>query len=95
MDRDPAVYIIASAFHGTIYTGVTSNLPQRIHQHREGSFGGFTTDYGCNRLVWFETGGSMEGAIQREKQMKEWHRDWKIRLIEENNPDWRDLSHLL
>jgi len=60
MERDPAVYIMASGFHGTIYTGVTSNLLQRIHQHREGTFEGFTADYGCKRLVWFETGGSME-----------------------------------
>jgi putative endonuclease len=92
MDRDPAVYIMASAFHGTIYTGVTSNLLQRIHKHREATFGGFTADYDCKRLVWFETGGSMEGAIKREKQLKNWRRDWKIALIEAGNPLWRDLA---
>jgi putative endonuclease len=92
MARDPAVYIMASGFHGTIYTGVTSSLQQRIHQHREGTFGGFTADYGCKRLVWFETGGSMEGAIAREKQLKSWQRAWKIALIEEGNPMWRDLA---
>ena len=92
MERDPAVYIMASGFHGTIYIGVTSNLLQRIHHHREGTFGGFTAGYDCYRLVWFETGGSMEGAIQREKQLKNWHRDWKIALIEDANPTWRDLA---
>ena len=92
MERDPAVYIMASGFHGTIYTGVTSNLLQRIHQHRAGTFGGFTAEHGCNRLVWFETGGSMEGAIAREKQLKNWRREWKVALIEEGNPTWRDLA---
>src|SRR5690349_10370527 len=92
MERDPAVYIMASGFHGTIYSGVTSNLLQRIHQHREGTFGGFTADYGCKRLVWFETGGSMEGAIAREKQLKNWRRAWKVALIEAANPTWRDLA---
>jgi putative endonuclease len=65
MERDPAVYFVASGFHRTIYIGVTSNLLQRICQHREGALGGFTARYGCKRLVWFETGGSMEGAIRR------------------------------
>jgi putative endonuclease len=92
MERDPAVYIMASGFHGTIYTGVTSNLLQRICQHREGAFGGFTADYGCERLVWFEMQGSMEHAIRREKQLKNWLRDWKVALIEKENPTWRDLA---
>jgi putative endonuclease len=92
MDRDPAVYIITNTFHGTIYTGVTSNLLQRIHQHREGTFKGFTATHGCKRLVWFEMRGSMEVAITREKQLKNWHRDWKIALIEAGNPTWRDLA---
>jgi putative endonuclease len=74
MEHDPAVYIVASGFHGTIYTGVTSNLLQRIYQHREGFLRGFTARYGCKRLVWYETGGSMEGAIRREKQLKNWTR---------------------
>ena len=92
MERDGAVYIMASGFHGTIYTGVTSNLLQRVYQHREGTFGGFTSRYGCTRLVWFETGGSMEGAIRREKQIKNWNRAWKVALIEAGNPTWRDLA---
>lgn len=92
MDRDPAVYIVASAFHGTIYTGVTSNLLQRIHQHREGTFAGFTAEHDCRRLVWFEMHGTMETAIRREKQLKNWHRAWKIALIEKENPMWRDLA---
>jgi putative endonuclease len=92
MERDPAVYILASGFHGTLYIGVTSNLLQRIYQHREGTFGGFTADYGVKRLVWFETGGTMESAIAREKQLKNWRRDWKIALVEETNPTWRDLA---
>jgi putative endonuclease len=95
MERDPAVYIVASGFHGTIYTGVTSNLLQRVHQHREGTLGGFTARYGCKRLVWFEMGGSMEGAISREKQLKNWPRTWKMALIEETNPTWRDLAEEL
>ena len=74
MEKDPTVYIVASGFHGTIDTGVTSDLLQRIYQHREGTFGGFTAEHGCKRLVWFETGDSMEGAIQREKQIKNWRR---------------------
>jgi putative endonuclease len=92
MERDPTVDIVASGFHGTIYTGVTSNLLQRIYQHRERTFRGFTAHYGCKRLVWFETGGSMEGAIRREKQIKNWRREWKVALIEEANPTWRDLA---
>jgi putative endonuclease len=92
MERDPTVYIVASGFHGTIYTGVTSDLLQRIAQHREGTFRGFTAQYDCKRLVWFANGGSMEGAIRREKQIKNWRRDWKVALIEQDNPTWRDLA---
>ena len=92
MERDPAVYIVASGFHGTIYTGVTSNLLQRVFQHREGTFGGFTERYDCKRLVWFEMCGGMEEAIRREKQIKNWTRAWKVALIEAANPSWRDLA---
>jgi putative endonuclease len=92
MERQPAVYIMASGFHGTIYTGVTSNLLQRVAQHREGVLGGFTAEYGVKRLVWFEMHGTMEHAITREKQLKNWRRDWKLTLIEERNPLWRDLA---
>ena len=83
---------MASGFHGTIYTGVTSNLLQRIYQHREGILGGFTARYGCKRLVWFEMHGSMDSAIAREKQLKNWRREWKTALIEEVNPTWSDLA---
>jgi putative endonuclease len=92
MEKDPAVYLVASGFHGTIYTGVTSNLLQRIAQHREGTLRGFTDRYGCKRLVWFEMHGTMESAILREKQLKNWRRAWKLALIEEANPTWRDLA---
>ena len=86
------MYIVASGFHGTIYTGVTSNLLQRVAQHREGTLGGFTASYGCKRLVWFEMHEDMEQAIRREKQIKNWRREWKVALVEEGNPAWRDLS---
>jgi putative endonuclease len=88
----PTVYLMASACNGTLYVGVTSNLPARVHQHREGTLPGFTRDYGARRLVWFEPHGTMEAAIQREKRIKKWNRAWKIRLIVEANPQWRDLA---
>jgi putative endonuclease len=92
MERDPAVYIMASGFHGTIYTGVTSNLLQRVAQHRAGIPGGFTRKHRVKRLVWFELHGSMEHAIRREKQLKNWRREWKVALIAVANPLWRDLA---
>jgi putative endonuclease len=92
VDRQPAVYILASWRNGTLYIGVTSNLMARIVQHRAGSFGGFTRIYGVKRLVWFEMADTMEGVIAREKQLKNWHRAWKIELIEADNPTWRDLA---
>jgi putative endonuclease len=85
------VYILASARHGTLYAGVTSHLVQRIYQHREGLAPGFTRDHGVKMLVWFEGTASIEAAISREKQLKNWKRDWKIALIEKENPRWRDL----
>ena len=91
-DFDPTVYILASHKNGTLYIGVTSNLVQRLHQHRSGLIEGFTKDYGVHRLVWFGGGGSMEDAIRREKQIKKWNRQWKIGLIERENPEWRDLA---
>ncbi len=91
-DFAPTTYILASHKNGTLYVGVTSNLMQRMHQHRSGLIEGFAKDYGVTRLVWFETGGSMEAAILREKQIKKWNRQWKIDLIERDNPDWRDLA---
>jgi len=89
--REPCVYIVASGRHGTIYTGVTSNLIQRIHQHRAGTFNGFSRRNDCHRLVWFERHETMETAIQREKRIKEWQRNWKLTLIETTNPHWCDL----
>ncbi|MEH3035140.1 MAG: GIY-YIG nuclease family protein [Sphingomonas adhaesiva] len=90
--KQPCVYILASGQHGTLYTGVTSNLESRIVQHREGLIEGFTTRYGVTRLVWFEMADTMEAAITREKQLKKWNRDWKLRLIEGTNPHWADLA---
>jgi len=89
---EPCVYIIASRRNGTIYTGVTSNLVQRIHHHRTGTFPGFNADHDCTRLVWFECHETMETAIRREKRIKEWQRNWKLTLIETTNPHWSDLS---
>jgi len=89
---NPVTYIMASQRNGTIYTGVTSNLMQRIWQHREGVMDGFTADYEVRRLVWFEQHATMEAAIAREKQIKAWRREWKLALIEKDNPEWRDLA---
>lgn len=87
----PAVYMMASARNGTLYIGVTSNLVQRIWQHREGVVEGFTTKYHVKTLVWYEQHDTMESAITREKSLKKWNRDWKLRLIETANPHWCDL----
>lgn len=92
MEWIPCVYLLASGFNGTLYTGVTSNLIGRIWQHRNEVVTGFTSRYGVKRLVWFETGESMEAVIRREKQIKRWRRGWKIELIEAGNPAWRDLA---
>jgi putative endonuclease len=92
VDRLPTVYILASQKRGTLYIGVTSNLAQRLYQHRNDLLPGFTRDYGVYRLVWAESHATMPAAIAREKQLKRWHRQWKINLIEAENPDWRDLA---
>jgi putative endonuclease len=89
--KQPAVYIMASKRNCTLYIGVTSNLVQRVWQHREGVADGFTKRYGCKHLVWFELAGTMHGAITREKQIKGGSRNKKIALIEAVNPEWRDL----
>ena len=91
-ERYPCVYIMASGRHGTIYIGVTSDLMARIHHQREGLTGGFTKRYGVKRLVFYEMHGSMDSAITREKQLKAWKRDWKIALIEKENPFWEDRA---
>jgi putative endonuclease len=86
-----AVYIMASGTRGTLYIGVTSELNRRVFEHREKLGHGFTKRYGCNRLVWYEPYESMSDAIQREKSLKRYRRDWKINLIERENPYWVDL----
>ncbi len=85
------VYMMASKRNGTIYIGVTADLPSRIYIHRENLVAGFTRRYGVHRLVWYEWLETAEPAIRREKQLKKWNRAWKIRLIEEMNPTWEDL----
>nr|WP_255595720.1 GIY-YIG nuclease family protein [Lysobacter sp. BMK333-48F3] len=83
--------MLASAKRGTLYIGATSNLIQRVWQHRNHAADGFSNRYDVTRLVWYEQHETMESAILREKQLKKWNRQWKIGLIEESNPDWRDL----
>lgn len=90
--EQPVVYILASKPRGTIYIGVTGNLASRIEAHRSGAVEGFTKEYGVHTLVYFEVHAEMYEAIQREKRLKKWNRAWKIRLIEEMNPEWNDLS---
>ena len=92
MAKGGFVYIMASGRVGTLYIGVTSRFEQRLHEHRTGAIAGFTQRYGVGRLVWFEQHDEIVGAIGREKQLKKWERDWKIRLIETGNPEWRDLA---
>ena len=89
--KQPAVYILASACRGTLYVGVTSNLTSRVWQHKQGRVEGFTQQYAVHKLVYFELHDEMYSAITREKQLKRWKRLWKIRLIEEVNPEWWDL----
>ena len=91
-ERHPCVYILASSTYGTLYIGVTSDLIARLWQHRSGEVEGFTGRYGVHRLVRFEQFADMTSAIAREKQLKRWHRQWKINLIESDNPDWHDLA---
>jgi putative endonuclease len=91
MLKRPCVYIMASAWNGTLYIGVTSDLPKRTWEHKNGVRDGFTEKYGVGLLVWYELHETMENAILREKSLKKWERTWKLRLIEENNPEWRDL----
>ncbi|MDQ0303125.1 GIY-YIG nuclease family protein [Ancylobacter polymorphus] len=85
------VYILASQRNGTLYVGVTRDLPKRMHEHRTGLFGGFTEQYGVKTLVFAEPHDTAMAAIQREKNLKHWPRRWKLALIERDNPDWRDL----
>ncbi len=89
------VYLLASQPQGTLYVGVTSELAQRVWQHKSKAVPGFTSKYGVDRLVWFEPHELCESAIRREKQIKEWKRAWKIQLIEADNPHWADLFYTL
>ncbi len=91
-ERNPCVYILASCHYGALYIGVTSELLGRMWQHRNNATPGHTSRYKIYRLVHFEMFGDMERAITREKQLKNWHRQWKINLINEANPDWHDLA---
>lgn len=89
--KEPAIYILSNKKNGTLYTGVTSNLTQRIAQHKAGTINGFSKQYGCNLLVYFERFDTMELAILREKQIKDGPRKRKIALIEKLNFNWDDL----
>jgi len=95
MQKQFYVYILASRHNGTLYTGVTSDLVKRAWQHRNDEIDGFTKKYDVKRLVYYETHQTAEPAIKRENQIKKWNRQWKLRLIEEGNPDWKDLFGLI
>jgi len=87
----PCVYILANRKAGSIYVGVTSNLPKRIREHKNNILKGFTSKYHIHNLVWYEVHQEMKSAISREKKLKKWRRDWKVKLIERANPNWLDL----
>jgi len=89
------VYILASKKNGTLYVGVTSDIRKRIYEHLEGLYDGFTKQHSIKRLVWYEVHDTVATAIQREKNLKDWKREWKIELIEDKNPDWNDLYSTL
>jgi len=91
----PAVYILANQRNGTLYVGVTGDLVKRIHQHKTEQLDGFSKRYKTHSLVYFEQHVTMDNAITREKQIKKWERKWKLELIEEKNPEWKDLYETL
>jgi putative endonuclease len=91
MTKLPAVYILTSRKYGTLYVGVTSDLIRRIWEHKNDSVESFTKRYGVHTLVWYEQHETMESAIDREKAIKEWKREWKVEMIERSNPEWNDL----
>ena len=93
MERQPCVYILASKKNGTLYTGVTSNLVNRIWQHKNHVVEGFTSKYDVTILVWYEAHETMDSAICREKSIKNWKREWKIKTIENMNPQWKELYY--
>ncbi len=92
MDKKFYVYILCSDKLGTLYIGLTSNLQKRIWEHKSKAIEGFTKKYNVHKLVYFEEYDNFEAAVKREKNMKAWKRDWKIKLIDQHNPDWSDLS---
>src|SRR5271166_3218719 len=89
------VYFLTSKLGGTLYVGVTNDLVRRVYEHREGNVEGFTKKYGVTRLVYFEVHSDVQAAILREKQIKKWNRAWKVRLIEQKNPNWDDLYNMI
>ena len=93
--KQPAVYVVTSKQNGTLYIGVTSDLIKRIWEHKNDLVEGFTKRYKVHNLVWYEVHRNMDAAIEREKNMKEWKRTWKIKLIEKNNPNWNDLYNTI
>ena len=95
MNKQPAVYILASKRNGTLYIGVTSNLVKRIWEHKNNMIEGFTKRYTVHRLVWYELHDNMESALIREKRLKNWKRKWKLELIETKNPKWLDLYNMI
>ncbi|WP_372447560.1 GIY-YIG nuclease family protein [Vibrio metschnikovii] len=95
IDKLPCIYILASKPYGSLYIGVTSNLPKRIWEHKNHIVKGFTEKYQITNLVYYQQFETMQGAIYREKQLKKWNRQWKIRLICEQNPNWIDLYYSL
>jgi putative endonuclease len=95
VEKQPAVYILASKRNGTLYIGVTSDLTKRIWEHKNSMVEGFTKRYSVHRLVWYELHEGMESAIAREKGIKEWKRAWKLEIIETANPDWEDLYYTI
>jgi len=92
MEKQYFVYLLANKPYGTLYTGVTSNLIQRVYQHKEGAVEGFTKKYEIHRLVYYEIHADINEAILREKRIKRWRRQWKINLIEQTNPQWANLA---
>ncbi len=95
MDKTYYIYILASQKNGTLYIGVTKNLTRRVWEHKEGQADGFTKQYAVHMLVYYESYADIRKAIAREKAMKKWKREWKIRRIKEFNPEWKDLYETL
>ena len=91
VEKRPCVYILASQRNGTLCVGATSELARRVFEHKEGAIDGFTKDYGVHDLVFYEFHETMNDALTRERRIKKWRRQWKLDLIEQNNPQWRDL----